>query len=345
MLHPLLALFLFFVALALLWFLLWPDRGKLWQWKRMVLITERVLIEDVLKHAFEDEFAQKPAEIKTIAAHLNLSPSKAERIVAQIKKKKLGEKEDGVLRLTPEGRDYALRIIRAHRLWEQYLSEKTGVAEKDWHKEAERREHSMSPDEIEALAKSLGNPLFDPHGDPIPTASGEYQPQACEPISLLQVGDVADICHIEDEPSDSYQQIAAEGLAAGMRIQIIEKTPEKIRFWAEGNEYTFSTGLAKMISAQALEEKPPIDVAEGYKTLASLAPGESATVLRIAPTCRGLERRRLMDFGIVPGTHIVPELHAIGRDPVAYRVRGTLVALRKEQANQIYITPQEAAAS
>ncbi len=43
------------------------------------------------------------------------------------------------MRLTPSGERYALNVIRAHRLWEQHLAEKTGVAENEWHRRAERR--------------------------------------------------------------------------------------------------------------------------------------------------------------------------------------------------------------
>jgi DtxR family Mn-dependent transcriptional regulator len=78
-----------------------------------------------------------------------------------------------------------------------------------------------------------------------------------------------------------------------------------------------------------------------YRTLASLQPGQKAVVTSISPACRGAQRRRLMDMGIVPGTRIEPELDSLTGDPVAYKVRGTLVALRKQQADQILIRPVE----
>jgi Fe2+ transport system protein FeoA len=46
-----------------------------------------------------------------------------------------------------------------------------------------------------------------------------------------------------------------------------------------------------------------------------------------------------MDLGIVPGTTITAELSSVTGNPMAYRVRGTLVALRKEQAEQIVVSP------
>lgn len=71
------------------------------------------------------------------------------------------------------------------------------------------------------------------------------------------------------------------------------------------------------------------------RTLADLQPGDTAEV--IALHSDGAERRRLMDLGIVPGTAITAELRSPLNDPVAYRVRGTLIALRRSQAVHIEI--------
>ncbi|MEW6577974.1 MAG: FeoA family protein [Chloroflexota bacterium] len=70
-------------------------------------------------------------------------------------------------------------------------------------------------------------------------------------------------------------------------------------------------------------------------TLADLLPGETAEVAALHSD--GAERRRLMDLGIVPGTAITAELRSPLNDPVAYRVRGALIALRRSQAVQIEI--------
>lgn len=72
-----------------------------------------------------------------------------------------------------------------------------------------------------------------------------------------------------------------------------------------------------------------------HQTLADLLPGQTGVVAELYST--GLERRRMMDLGIVPGTAIQAELRSPLGDPVAYRVRGALVALRREQAQLIAI--------
>ena len=74
-------------------------------------------------------------------------------------------------------------------------------------------------------------------------------------------------------------------------------------------------------------------------SLADLGPGQRGKVVAILPACQGLERRRMMDLGILPGTIIRAELVSAGGDPVAYRVREALIALRGEQARLITIQP------
>ena len=67
-------------------------------------------------------------------------------------------------------------------------------------------------------------------------------------------------------------------------------------------------------------------------TLADISPGDSATVQGISPRCEGPARLRLLDLGVVPGTVVEARLESAAGDPVAYDIRGALVALRREQA-------------
>jgi ferrous iron transport protein A len=70
-------------------------------------------------------------------------------------------------------------------------------------------------------------------------------------------------------------------------------------------------------------------------TLADLRPGQRGVVAGLRST--GLERRRMMDLGILPGTTIQVEMSSPLGDPVAYWVRGALVALRHEQARLVLL--------
>ncbi|MDA0709127.1 MAG: metal-dependent transcriptional regulator [bacterium] len=316
-------------------FLFWPESGFIPRWRLANRLTERVLIEDALKHLYDCEYHNQTPSVESLAGTLSISRKQAADVLVHVEARQLIKSEGGWLRLTSEGRDYALRILRIHRLWEQYLAEETGVAEADWHSQAELREHDLSVEEVDRLAEQMGYPVFDPHGDPIPTESGEIAPRRGRPITALKVGEPGIIVHLEDEPEATYAQIVAEGLHLGMRVEITEMTPERIRFWGDGEEHVLAPVLAANVSVVlAPAGKRP---EEKFETLAFLKIGESGKVLRISPACRGLERRRLMDLGILPGTQIDAEMVSPSGDPTAYRVRGTSVALRKEQANHIHI--------
>jgi Fe2+ transport system protein FeoA len=70
-------------------------------------------------------------------------------------------------------------------------------------------------------------------------------------------------------------------------------------------------------------------------TLDNLAVGHAAVVTVIRN--KSTERRRLFDLGILPGTRIENVMSSPLGDPVAYRVRSSVVALRREQARLIEI--------
>ena len=57
-----------------------------------------------------------------------------------------------------------------------------------------------------------------------------------------------------------------------------------------------------------------------------------------AINCTGTIRRRLLDLGFVPGSFITPILTSPSGDPRAFEIRGTLIAIRKEDAKLISIT-------
>lgn len=70
-------------------------------------------------------------------------------------------------------------------------------------------------------------------------------------------------------------------------------------------------------------------------TLDNLKIGRSSKVIKINNT--GTIRRRLLDLGIVPGTIITAELSSPFKDPVAYRIRNALIAIRKNDSKNIIV--------
>ena len=342
MTSPALSLIAVTAALVLAVALFWPVRGLFWRGLRLLRSNERVLIEDALKHAYDCEYRKTPCTLHSLAGALSLSGGRVATLIARLEELRLIEEAQGCYRLTAAGRSDALRVVRIHRLWERDLSDETGLAPTEWHAEADAREHSTSPQEADSLAVAMGEPRYDPHGDPIPTADGEIAPQRGKALPELGPGEVAEIVHVEDEPASVYAQLVAEGLYPGMRVRLLEKTPQRVRFEGDAEEHVLAPVLAANLTVIAHRGEGPEE--EALRCLSALAPGDAARVTGISALCRGLERRRLLDLGLVPGTVIEAELESPGGDPTAYRVRGALIALRREQADLIHITGAEAAA-
>jgi DtxR family Mn-dependent transcriptional regulator len=154
-------------------------------------------------------------------------------------------------------------------------------------------------------------------------------------LSTLVPGDRAVVAHVEDEPQVVYAQLVALGVYPGMTVRVEAKNDKRIEVTGDGRRLVLAPLVAENVSVRLIEkdEAPPPTM----ETLASLAPGEQADVVRLSPACRGLERRRLMDLGIVPGTHVTLERHGLTGGLSAYRVRGTVIGLREEQARMIGI--------
>ncbi len=301
-----------------------------------IAATERVLSEDVLKHVYKCEQNNRRPTLESIAGVLQITPDEVSTLVSNMVSHNLLTLENGEFHLTPNGQEYGLQIIRAHRLWERYLADETGFEEAEWHHLAEQKEHAMTPNEVEALAARLGHPTHDPHGDPIPTASGDFVPHGGQPLTALASGSPAKIVHIEDEPPVVYAQLVAEGLYPGMEVQIKEMTPQRIRFISGGEEHILAPVVAGNISVSPLNESETGEPTQ-YQHLSNLTIGETGKVIGISPACRGAERHRFMDLGILPGTMITAEMVSPGGDPTAYLIRRSLIGLRKEQADMINI--------
>ncbi|HEY71482.1 MAG TPA: DtxR family transcriptional regulator [Anaerolineae bacterium] len=304
-------------------------------WLRRRRRSFRVMGEDVLKQIYNATACEREVSLDSVSDKLRIPPKRAQLLLEILHEQGLLRIEADRLRLTPSGERYALHIIRAHRLWEHYLAEETGFPEHEWHGRAEKREHFLAPEDTQALSAKLGHPTHDPHGDPIPSHDGELFDVRGQPLSSLPEGQLARIVHIEDEPECVYSRLIEDGLYPGMEIQMLEVDSSGVRFMAEGVEHRLLPLPAANVSVIGQDEA--MDEGLLGESLSILKPGRRGEVLGLSPRLRGAERRRIMDLGVLPGTEVVAEMVSPSGDPTAYRIRGALIALRKEQANLIRI--------
>ena len=324
-------------VIAFVAWLFWPESGLIPRVRKMRRVTARVHKEDALKHIQKLELNGKYATIQSVAGAVGLDVNRAAQIISELAETGLVEPSPDELRLTQEGSRVAMNVIRAHRLWEQYLAERTGFDQSEWHLQAEQFEHDFSSDQLDELAGVLGNPIYDPHGDPIPSREGEMYDHDGLLLSRMEPNQFARIVHVGDEPEMVAAQIEAEGLLPGMVLRVTEVTPHRVRFWCGGEEHVLAPIVAASINVQLLEEHSVDQTPQEGVYLSDLPVGKKGRVLQLMPRLRGAERRRLMDLGMLPGTTIEAEMSSPFGDPVAYRVRDALIALRKEQARDIKI--------
>ncbi|MCP4456827.1 MAG: DtxR family transcriptional regulator [Cytophagales bacterium] len=333
MVNPEIALAIFFCSLAVLFL---GHKLKIWS----TLFSNReqarkALIEDVLKQLFHVEYSGRSAGLNDMAGALEIVDNKLVEIIESMTLGNLIESSRNIIQLTPAGRDYALKIIRVHRLWEKYLSEKTGIHKSEWHDRAELKEHTLTSEQAEELYQELGSPRYDPLGNPIPTESGELIYTNWKPLSSLNSGTRATILHIEDEPEVIYQRIITKNLHVGSQLRIIESSEHQIEFYCEGNVYKLSPIVASNINVKELKKEDSFE--ESHVRLTALNNGENANIVGISSECRGVNRRRLLDLGFIKGTPIKIEYPGPMKNPKAYLIKNTLIALRNDQAELILI--------
>jgi DtxR family Mn-dependent transcriptional regulator len=248
---------------------------------------------------------------------------------------KLISSEGDVVKLTKAGTDYALRIVRAQRVWEKFLAENTGFDEVEWHKMDELKEHELTKDETDILASRLGNPQFDPHGDTIPTITGKIARIKGIALSELTVDTIARIIHIKDKPDIIYKQILAENIHIGSVIRLVEKTDSRVVFHSEGESFVLAPIIAGNITVSILEKDNVVE--ENLARLSILKEGETAKIIGISKEIRGDSRRRLIDLGFVKGADVSIDLLNPLDEPKAFLIKGTSIALRNNQTSKILI--------
>jgi len=332
---PRLALLVFAGLVTLAAAVFWPRSGLVPRWLRLRRLDERVRVEDALKHVYMCERQGRSCTLESLAGRLEIPVAEAAALLSHLGHLELVRSVGDVPELTPEGRASALRVVRTHRLWEKYLADRTGIPAGEWHDRAERMEHALSAREADELESRLGHPRWDPHGDPIPTSEGELPPQRGMGLMSARSGDAVEILHLEDEPRAIYDQLVAHGMAPGGRVEVVERTERRVRLRGDGREWSLDPVAARNVTVRAL---PAGERArESGDCLADLEPGERAHVLAISSVCQGAQRRRLLDLGVVRGTEITAEMRSAAGDPMAYRIRGALVALRRDQASWILV--------
>jgi DtxR family Mn-dependent transcriptional regulator len=150
------------------------------------------------------------------------------------------------VRLTPSGRGLALRVLRRHRLIEQFLSETLNLTWDEVHQEAEHMEHAVSDSLIDRIDAYLGHPSTDPHGDPIPQADGTITAAADRPLAECSPGDRFRIARVIDQSPDFLRHLSQMGLEIGAQGSLVtnDRADDDVTIRLGSDEKTLARDVA-----------------------------------------------------------------------------------------------------
>src|SRR6478752_9721721 len=161
-----------------------------------------------------------------LAGRLGVTPGSVSAMVRKLSEIGLLEHEPyhGV-RLTTQGRQVALEVLRHHRLIELFLAQELGMPWDRVHDEAEVLEHVLSEDVEQLIAERLGDPAVDPHGDPIPTAEFGIDERATRSLDELPVGARGRFVRVSDSDPEMLRYLDERGVRLGDTLEVVDRQP------------------------------------------------------------------------------------------------------------------------
>lgn len=180
--------------------------------------------ENYLKAIFKiSEREDGPASTNAISSEMQTSAASVTDMVKRLSDKTLihYERYRGVT-LTKGGKKVATHLIRKHRLWEVFLVDKLQFSWDEVHEIAEQLEHIKSESLVERLDEYLGFPKFDPHGDPIPDAKGNFTLRKQVLLSELAPREKGVVVGVHDHTTAFLQYLDRMELVLGTSVTLLE---------------------------------------------------------------------------------------------------------------------------
>src|SRR4051812_19000166 len=201
-------------------------------------------VQDYAKAIYTLESSDGAASTTGLATLLEVRPASVSGMLRKLSALGLVEHERyrGV-RLTERGRRVALEVIRHHRLVELFLVEALGMTWDEVHAEAEVLEHVLSEELEELIAAKLGDPAFDPHGDPIPSRELTVPADESRSLYALEPGECGTFVRVSDSDPAMLRFLSERGIAPGAAVEVVERQP------FDGPVYVRVTGEVHVLGA------------------------------------------------------------------------------------------------
>jgi DtxR family Mn-dependent transcriptional regulator len=181
--------------------------------------------EDYLKAVLEAESEGQTVIASTLAHWLAVSPPAVTMALKRLRRDGYVEvQEDGIVRLTPTGREMAYRTARRHHLIERMLSEMFGMEWFRVHDEAERLEHAVSPEFEAKLIEKLGEQGACPHGNSVlPESPEQRKNRGLEPLYEAAEGVEYTVASLYERVPNLLIFLHDSGIAPGSPVKVIAR--------------------------------------------------------------------------------------------------------------------------
>jgi DtxR family Mn-dependent transcriptional regulator len=207
--------------------------------------------EEYLEAVYRLEREGPGVTTSALASELGVSPASVSGML-----KKLAadgyvvHRSRGDAKLTREGLEIAVRVMRRHRLAECLLTDVLKMPWDEVHAEACRLEHAISSRVEERLVEILGDPRVCPHGHPIPPADLSEPESIGAPLAQLEVNTPAHVHGVTEEVPEILRYLGKIGMRPGVDVEIIEKAPlgGPLTINVAGKQHAISLELARMIT-------------------------------------------------------------------------------------------------
>jgi DtxR family transcriptional regulator, Mn-dependent transcriptional regulator len=177
--------------------------------------------ENYLKAIFHLQEKEGTVTTNALAEKLQTKPASVTDMMKKLSAKKLlNYKPYYGFSLSTEGKKIALFIIRRHRLWEYFLSEKLKFDWNEVHALAEELEHVSSKQLIDRLDEYLGHPQFDPHGDPIPDHKGKMKTVNKVSLFDLPFNQTAEVLQVTNQSSEMLELLEHKNINIGTKLEV-----------------------------------------------------------------------------------------------------------------------------
>ncbi|MEV4624624.1 metal-dependent transcriptional regulator [Asanoa sp. NPDC049573] len=205
--------------------------------------------ETYLKVIFNaGEWSDRPITVGALASLLGLAPSSASEQVGRLADRGLlRHARYGTVDLTCEGRRIALAIVRKHRIIETFLVAQLGYGWDEVHEEADILEHAVSDTFVERLARLLGWPTHDPHGDPIPGPDGTLPEEQPALLATVPTGSSVQVTRVWDGDPTLLRRLDELGIRIGSVLTLTARRDVAIEIDNRGRPAKLDLAAARSI--------------------------------------------------------------------------------------------------